>query len=186
MSYLRYMCLLAYSGVQHILCCFLFFFLSSFCVPCVDMFLQIAQFLLPLGCSLTFIHIGLLVMFMLPHLQSSVLRITVCPPLLVFLSFTSFLAIVSSFFLRITASDYPFGILKLFFYLKHKKKYTKMIQFLYFQIFVIFGLLGTVCNTLHTLHEKTVQLLCFLISNGYPFLIFIAISPTKIQNCLKT
>jgi hypothetical protein len=31
MSYLRYMCLFANSGVQHILCCD---FLSSSCVPC--------------------------------------------------------------------------------------------------------------------------------------------------------
>jgi hypothetical protein len=33
MSYLRYLCLFVYSGVQHILCCILNFFLS--CVPYV-------------------------------------------------------------------------------------------------------------------------------------------------------
>ena len=39
MSYLRYLCLLAYSGVQHILCCvFVFLFLSSSCVPYVASF----------------------------------------------------------------------------------------------------------------------------------------------------
>ena len=34
MSHLRYLCLLAHSGVQHILCCV--FALSSFCVPYVS------------------------------------------------------------------------------------------------------------------------------------------------------
>jgi hypothetical protein len=33
MSYLRYLCLFAYSGVQHILCCVFLFCLSSSCVP---------------------------------------------------------------------------------------------------------------------------------------------------------
>jgi hypothetical protein len=32
MSYLRYLCLLVYSGVQHILCCVCVWFCSS-CVP---------------------------------------------------------------------------------------------------------------------------------------------------------
>jgi hypothetical protein len=36
MSYLRYLCLFAHSGVQHILCCG--FFSSSSCVPCVASF----------------------------------------------------------------------------------------------------------------------------------------------------
>ena len=33
MSYLRYLCLFAYSGVHHILCCVFMFCLSSSCVP---------------------------------------------------------------------------------------------------------------------------------------------------------
>ena len=33
MSYLRYLCLFVYSGVQHILCCVFMFCLSSSCVP---------------------------------------------------------------------------------------------------------------------------------------------------------
>jgi hypothetical protein len=35
MSYLRYVCSFAYSGVQHILCCVFMFCLSSSCVPTV-------------------------------------------------------------------------------------------------------------------------------------------------------
>jgi len=43
-SYLRYLCLFAYSGIKHILCCvFLFCFSSSCC-----QFLWIVHFLLPL------------------------------------------------------------------------------------------------------------------------------------------
>jgi hypothetical protein len=55
MSYLRYLCLFAYSGVQHILCCVAFLFcLSSSCVPYVAISLD-CSFLLPLLYSLTFI-----------------------------------------------------------------------------------------------------------------------------------
>jgi hypothetical protein len=37
MSFLRYLCLFAYSGVQHILCCVLFFlYVSSSCVLCTQ------------------------------------------------------------------------------------------------------------------------------------------------------
>jgi hypothetical protein len=38
MSYLRYMCLFAYSGVQHILCCRVFVLFSSSCVTYVVSF----------------------------------------------------------------------------------------------------------------------------------------------------
>ena len=38
MSYLRYLYLLAHSGVHHILCCVFLFCLSSSCVPCVASF----------------------------------------------------------------------------------------------------------------------------------------------------
>ena len=37
MSYLRYFCLFAYNGVQHILCCVFVLFISS-CVPYVSSF----------------------------------------------------------------------------------------------------------------------------------------------------
>ena len=50
-SYLSYLCLLAYSGGQHILCCVFF---SSSCVHYVA-FLWIVHFWLPLQYSLTFI-----------------------------------------------------------------------------------------------------------------------------------
>jgi hypothetical protein len=50
MSYLRYLCLLAYSGVQHILCCvFVFLFLSSSCVPYVASFSGLFIFDCPIG-----------------------------------------------------------------------------------------------------------------------------------------
>ena len=50
MSYLRYLCLFAYSSVQHILCCVLFVF-----VLC-SQFLWIVHFWLPLRFSLMFIY----------------------------------------------------------------------------------------------------------------------------------
>ena len=46
MSYLRYLCLLAYSGVQHILFCFVF--LSS-CAPNVASFSGLSIFDCPFG-----------------------------------------------------------------------------------------------------------------------------------------
>jgi 1-acyl-sn-glycerol-3-phosphate acyltransferase len=51
MSYSRYLCLFAHSGVQHILCCVfgLFFFVCC-------QFLLIVFFALPLRYSLTFIY----------------------------------------------------------------------------------------------------------------------------------
>jgi hypothetical protein len=49
MSYLRYLRLFVYSGVQHILCCvFVGFFLSS-CVSYVSSFSGLSIFLLPFG-----------------------------------------------------------------------------------------------------------------------------------------
>jgi len=58
MSYLRYLCLFEYSGVQHILSCVfgLFVFVLCLvypvsCVPCVASF-SVVQFLLPLRYSL--------------------------------------------------------------------------------------------------------------------------------------
>jgi hypothetical protein len=55
-SYLHYLCLFAYSGVQHILRCG-FFSLSSSCVLCTQccQFLWIVHFWLPLRFSLTVI-----------------------------------------------------------------------------------------------------------------------------------
>jgi hypothetical protein len=54
MSYLRYLCLFAYSGVQHILCCvFILFFFILWTLSC--QFLWIVQFRLPLRYSLAFI-----------------------------------------------------------------------------------------------------------------------------------
>jgi len=53
-SYLRYLCVFPYSGVQHILCCVfvLFFFVS--CTVCCH-FSGLCIFVLPLRYSLTFI-----------------------------------------------------------------------------------------------------------------------------------
>ena len=47
MSYLRYLCLFAYSGVQHILCCVFALFLFVLCTLCCQ-FLWIVRFWLPL------------------------------------------------------------------------------------------------------------------------------------------
>jgi hypothetical protein len=52
MSYLRYLCLFTHSGVQHILCCFLFCFVCLRLVLCWQ-FLWIVHFWLPLRYSLT-------------------------------------------------------------------------------------------------------------------------------------
>ena len=56
MSYLRYLCLFSYSGIQHILCCLLCS--CSFCVLCAQccQFLWIVHSWLLLRFSLTFIY----------------------------------------------------------------------------------------------------------------------------------
>ena len=51
MFYLRYVCLFAYSGAQHILCCVFVVFYFVLCCQ----FLWIVHFRLHLWCSLTFI-----------------------------------------------------------------------------------------------------------------------------------
>jgi hypothetical protein len=55
MSYLRYLYLFGYCGVQHILCCVFVLFVFVLCVLCCQ-FLWIVHFVLPLRYSLTFIH----------------------------------------------------------------------------------------------------------------------------------
>ena len=57
MSYLRYLCLLEYSGVHHILHC-VFCFLLFVCVLCTQyiQFLGIVQYWFPLRFSLTFTY----------------------------------------------------------------------------------------------------------------------------------
>ena len=45
-SYLRYLCLLTYSGIQHILCCVFCFVCLVSCVPNVCKFLWIVNFLI--------------------------------------------------------------------------------------------------------------------------------------------
>jgi hypothetical protein len=54
MSYLSYLCLFAYSGTQHILCCVFALFFFVMCTLCYQ-FLWIVHFLLSLRYSLTFI-----------------------------------------------------------------------------------------------------------------------------------
>jgi len=54
MSYLRYLCLFTYSGVQHILCCVFVLFFFVLCTLCCQLFWTV-HFWLPLRCSLTFI-----------------------------------------------------------------------------------------------------------------------------------
>ena len=55
MSYLRYLCLFAYSGVQQILCCvFVLIVFVLYTLNC--QFLWIVHFLFPLRYSLTFIY----------------------------------------------------------------------------------------------------------------------------------
>jgi len=56
MSYLRYLCLFAYSDVQHILCCVCFVFLRLV-YPMLPFSLD-CQFWLSIWYSLTFIYIG--------------------------------------------------------------------------------------------------------------------------------
>ena len=58
MCYLRYLCLLANSGVQHILCC-IFVMVSSVFILCCQ-FLWIVYSLLPLRYSVTFIYLCLI------------------------------------------------------------------------------------------------------------------------------
>ena len=64
---LRYLCLLAQSGVQHILCCVFALFFFVLCTLCWQ-FLWIVHFWLPLLYSLTFIiYILNLIFIMLAH-----------------------------------------------------------------------------------------------------------------------
>jgi hypothetical protein len=50
MSYLRYLCLFVYSGIQHILCCVVFLLcFSSSCVPFVASFSGLSFFDCPFG-----------------------------------------------------------------------------------------------------------------------------------------
>ena len=55
MPFLRYMCLSAYNGFQHIVCCVFALFVSVMCTLCCQ-FLWIVHFWLPLRYSLTFIY----------------------------------------------------------------------------------------------------------------------------------
>jgi hypothetical protein len=54
MSYLSYLCLFAYNGDQHILCCVFILIVLVLCTLC-SQFFWIANFWLPLRYSLTFI-----------------------------------------------------------------------------------------------------------------------------------
>jgi hypothetical protein len=54
MSYLRYLCLFAYSGAKHILCCVFLFCLCLSCVPYVARFYGLS--IVGIRYSLTFIH----------------------------------------------------------------------------------------------------------------------------------
>jgi hypothetical protein len=47
MSYLRYLCLLAYSGFQHILCCVFVLFFLVLCALCCQVFLNCPFFITP-------------------------------------------------------------------------------------------------------------------------------------------
>jgi hypothetical protein len=55
MSYLRYLCLLAQSGVQHILCCVFVLFFFALCTQFCQLLWIVYLFSLPLRYSLTFI-----------------------------------------------------------------------------------------------------------------------------------
>jgi hypothetical protein len=55
LSYLRYLCLFAYSGVPHILCCVFVLFVFVLCILCYR-FLWIVHFWLPLPYSLKFLN----------------------------------------------------------------------------------------------------------------------------------
>jgi hypothetical protein len=48
-SYLRYLCLFVYSGVQHILCCVFVFCFSSSCVPYIASYYGLSFFDYPFG-----------------------------------------------------------------------------------------------------------------------------------------
>ena len=49
MSYLRYLCLLAYSGFQHILCCVFVLFFLVLCALCCQVFPELPIFDYPFG-----------------------------------------------------------------------------------------------------------------------------------------
>jgi hypothetical protein len=63
MSYLRYLWLFTYSGVQHILCCVIALFFFVLCALCCQ-FLWIVHFRLSLQYSLMFVYGDKLIMFL--------------------------------------------------------------------------------------------------------------------------
>ena len=109
MFYLRWLCLFAHSGDQHILCCVFVLFFFVLCTLCCQ-FLWIAHVWLPLRYSLTFIFALCLVYPVLPvsldcpfFIASSVFSNVYFRPM-------SCVTYVSSF-IELSIFDCPFGIL---------------------------------------------------------------------------
>jgi hypothetical protein len=82
MSFLRYLCLFAYSGVQHILCCVLFFFyVSSSCVLCTQcnqLLWIVHSWLSILDCPFLIAHSWLSIRFSPTFIYSNALSLEHC------------------------------------------------------------------------------------------------------------
>jgi len=78
MSYLSYLCLFAYSGAQHIMCCvFVVFFFVLCTIPYDASFSGLSFFLLSLRLSLTFIrYIQYIYVLIAPLVSSNLCCIT--------------------------------------------------------------------------------------------------------------
>jgi hypothetical protein len=109
-SYLQFLCLFAYSGVQYILCCVFALFVFVLCTLCRQ-FLWIVHFCLPLWFSLTFISYfeskvwGMTFIINIERIQTSTLvlfSVMFCVSFFVFPP----LCILLYVLLRFTISDY--------------------------------------------------------------------------------
>jgi hypothetical protein len=79
MSYLRYLRLFSYSGVQHILCCFLALFFFVLCVLCCRVLWNV-HFLLSLRYSLAFIYKNVIIAGYLTEILLKVALNIIKPP----------------------------------------------------------------------------------------------------------
>ena len=103
MSFLRYLCLFAYSSVQHILCCVFALFFVVLCTLCCQ-FLWIVHFWLPFRYFLTFIYL------MYPMLPVSLDCPFLIAPSVFSNVYLSCIPYVASFS-WLSIFDCPFGIL---------------------------------------------------------------------------
>jgi hypothetical protein len=111
MSYLRYLCLFAHSGVQCILCCVFVLFVFVLCTLCRQ-FLGIVYFWLPLRYSLTFVCLCLVYPMSPVSLDCLFL---IAPSVFSNICLSSSSVLYGAFFFGFFIFAFPFLILLFFF-----------------------------------------------------------------------